>query len=77
MCVCMYVCMYVYSYVVYNNIKRKSAQQCGILTSQRQPMRSRCKPKLRVLTKDLSAKYFNSVYICIYIYIYIYIYMYL
>ena len=29
-----------------------------ILTSQSQPMRSPCRPKLRVLTKDLSAKYF-------------------
>ena len=35
----------------------------AILTSQRQPMRSPYRPKLRVLTKDLSAKYYSSLYL--------------
>ena len=34
----------------------------SITTSQRQPMMSPCRPKLRVLIKDLSAKYFLTVY---------------
>ena len=37
---------------------RKKNSCLAILTSQRQPMRSPCRPKLKVLTKDLLAKYF-------------------
>ena len=43
-------------------IHRKKNSCLAILTSQRQPMRSPYRPKLRVLTKDLLAKYFNNLY---------------
>ena len=49
----------------------------AILTSHCQLMRV-SDPKLRVLTRKISAKYFNSLYrIYIYLYMYIYVYIYI